>query len=136
MAESKKPRRSSSDDILVGKHEAVYAPVAELAEALGIRHDNLPREELVALTAQAALQIIRRLEQQAAEAAGELRQISRQMLVAGGDYPSLYQISHKLAHYSPPGVGREAGERLSVQAQRLGKGLRAVYEKLEADHDD
>ena len=72
MAESNKPRRSSSDDILVGKHEAVHTPVAVLAEALGLRHDNLPRE---------------------------------------------------------------AGGRLSVQAQRLDKGLRDIYESLE-DGDD
>lgn len=78
MGDSNKPRRSSSDDILVGKHEAVYAPVATLAEALGLRHDNLPRDELVAQTATAALREIRRLEQQAAEAAGEPLQISRQ----------------------------------------------------------
>lgn len=141
MGDSNKPRRSSSDDILVGKHEAVYAPVATLAEALGLRHDNLPRDELVAQTALAALQrirrqrqIIRKLKQQALETAQELRGLRHQMLVAGGDYPSLYQIAHKLAHFSPPGVGREAGERLSVQAQRLDKGLRAIYENLEADH--
>lgn len=134
MADTKKPRRISSDDILVGKHEAVYAPVAELAGALGLRHDNLPREELVAQTALAALKEIRRQRRRALDTAQDLRELRRRILVAGGDHPSLYQIAHKLAHYSPPGVGREAGERLSVQAQRLDKVLRAVYEELEADH--